>query len=260
MKYKPIKHLTEVKVNANITIIFIPHFQEETPGNNFPDRHPSPPQPPGLDIPDCLNKLQEKAKLFPSDCLELPSIQLTKPPIPVSHKPDVVITLSPPQPPPVEVTDILNTSDQQMKVLGETNIQEVQFWKLTGRDINGCSSNLFSLSPPPAYDPADDVTDKVNIVKTVSKQFNLVTPDLISFACPTCEKKPTQTSDLKQHVKRPHDPQHRKLSAHVLGLVTGVFLVDPPQLDLEYLELNPPANIKKGGDIFDDVRHYRRFR
>ena len=94
----------------------------------------------------------------------------------------------------------------------------------------------------------------------MNKEFNLASPDLIRFTCPSCERTSTQTCDLKQHVKRSHDAQHRKLSAHVLGLVTAVFLVDPPQLDLEYLEMDPPATVKKGGDIFDDVRHYRRFR
>ena len=40
--------------------------------------------------------------------------------------------------------------------------------------------------------------------------------------------------------------------------VTEVFSVVPPHLDLEYLEISEPVKIKKTGDIFDDVRFYRK--
>ena len=40
--------------------------------------------------------------------------------------------------------------------------------------------------------------------------------------------------------------------------VTDVFKVEPPHLDLEYLELNQQIMTKKSGDIFDDVKFYRK--
>ena len=40
--------------------------------------------------------------------------------------------------------------------------------------------------------------------------------------------------------------------------VTEVFNVEPPQLDLAYLELNEAPIVKKTGDIFDDVKFFRK--
>ena len=34
--------------------------------------------------------------------------------------------------------------------------------------------------------------------------------------------------------------------------------MEPPHLDLEYLEIREPIKTKKTGDIFDDVRHFRK--
>ena len=65
---------------------------------------------------------------------------------------------------------------------------------------------------------------------------------------------------MKQHVRKYQEANQKKLCTHVQGLVSGVFIVAPPQLDLDYLEIGPPVLMKKGGDIFDDVRHYRKFR
>ena len=40
--------------------------------------------------------------------------------------------------------------------------------------------------------------------------------------------------------------------------VTELFHVEPPQLDLAYLELNEAPMVKKTGDIFDDVKFFRK--
>ena len=40
--------------------------------------------------------------------------------------------------------------------------------------------------------------------------------------------------------------------------VCKTFSVEPPHLDLEYLELSEPVLVKKTGDIFDDVKFYRK--
>ena len=44
----------------------------------------------------------------------------------------------------------------------------------------------------------------------------------------------------------------------VFAPVTEVFSVEPPHLDLAYLELQEPGHVKKSGDIFDDVKFFRK--
>ena len=48
------------------------------------------------------------------------------------------------------------------------------------------------------------------------------------------------------------------LSNAVFVPVTEVFSVEPPHLDLAYLELQDPGHVKKTGDIFDDVKFFRK--
>ena len=72
------------------------------------------------------------------------------------------------------------------------------------------------------------------------------------------------------------DKKHRKLCSIIIFLgktrryqiyflltvsffaVTELFHVEPPQLDLAYLELNEAPMAKKTGDIFDDVKFFRK--
>jgi hypothetical protein len=205
-----------------------------------------------------MNKLPDKSKQLKDNSLQPPPLLLNTPPIPILYNTVITLDFLPPQPPPVEVSDVHNKAGKDVKIMDGKKIQSVEFWPLLVMDI--ITFTLFSLSPPPAYDPTDDVTDMVNIVKTMEKLFNLVNPDLISFTCPSCDNVTPQLSDLEKHVQEAHEARHRKQCKYVQGLVLGRFAVDPPQLDLDYLEMNQPVVVKKGGDIFDDVRHYRMFR
>lgn len=71
------------------------------------------------------------------------------------------------------------------------------------------------------------------------------------------------------------EKKHRKLATVIIFLgeiwgffrifhlknvltVTEVFNVEPPQLDLDYLETDITPIVKKTGDIFDDVKFFRR--
>ena len=62
--------------------------------------------------------------------------------------------------------------------------------------------------------------------------------------------------DMTRH---PDNTSHVwSLSNAVFVPVTEVFSVEPPHLDLAYLELQDPGHVKKSGDIFDDVKFFRK--
>ena len=259
------KELPET-IDHNVTIdLVFPAFEEfeDLDFQTCVDTVPSPPQPPAVEVDDVINPKSENPvnkslnHLLPPVLIFYP---LSVPNNESEYQPNL-LQLSPPQPPSISIPDEPNKVVHNVKILTDKDIQSVPFSMLPqGICIDNPPSHR--LSPPPPPNPTDDVTDKINKLMRLKKNFICdqilppTTPQL-----PTTIVEPEQlTCNVRQHGsgRRPLHPRHVVTCSHLHLLLSCVFSMTPPPLDVDYLAT--PEPVRKGrGDIFDDVKHFRSF-
>jgi len=226
-------------------------------------------QRPEVDINDRVNLSISEPKIIEENENILNQSLVIIPPQPLitSVRADK-LERSPPPEPPIELSDTQNSirfckkNYQKEEMMPSTN----SFQFLQPESYSDILLRLvFRMSPPPAYDPTDDVIDIINKLET-RRELKMMDRDeelteVINYSI-------TSASDIfhvghdgnkkRKNANISIDRQHRKLSPYVKYLVCEIFCVEPPQLDLDYLEIKDPVSVKKTGDIFDDVKFYRK--
>ena len=256
------KALVEHNINNEDIFILVPNENnfEDNFVCRFKDLLPSPPQPPSVEVVDIINFQNE----YPVNKI----LNHLLPPVLTFHRPLTlqddkdnkkgVLLLSPPQPPENVLLDEVNKPSIDQKSLNERSVESVlESFPHTGISIS--ISICCRMSPPPTIDPLDDVLDKPNKICIVNKKFILDDIDIedhIETIHPISPSR--QMCNLRQRGKKPIHPRHVISCTHLHLLVSWIFSMNPPQLDLEYLP-SPEPMARKRGDIFDDVRHFRSF-
>ena len=260
--YRSIKQLFDsICDNTDIQVIY-PSFEEfeDLDFLTSVDITPSAPQPPSIELEDFINRQSDNPVNKSLNHLLPPVLAFYKLDVPI-HKVEYgadLLQLSPPQPPSISLPDQQNKLPQRIRTLLEDNIpeNEVHMLKL------GCDhSNLpsYRLSPPPSPDPSDEILDKVNKVAKIKKKI-IPDPDPLNTPQPlmTPEEPIQFNCNMRQPGKKPLHPRHVVSCTHLHILVSCIFGMSPPPLDLDYFA--SPEPVRRGrGDIFDDVKHYRSF-
>jgi len=259
------KELIELTyANPNIEVIFPPFEDfEDLDFQTCVDITPSPPQPPLIDLEDTINE-QSLNPVNKSLNHLLPPMLTFYPlnvPTQFGETPVDLLSISPPQPPSVYLSDEPNELFIIAKLIEEIVVPKLEF-HLPEHGID-CSHTLSChLSPPPASHPTDEIDDKINKLDILYKKLvdDESAPNLLQLPLPlTAPEDPIQLKcNVRLPGRKPIHPRHQVSCTHLHILISCIFTMAPPPLDLEHVENCKPVT-RRRGDIFDDVKHYRSF-
>ena len=240
-------------------LISLPEFES-------PSFQLSPPQEPPQEVTEEVNRGEGRFRvLFDSriDCSPIVFYDI-KVPVDVPVNVNRRMELSSPQSPPTELADssvkprlFTKHCNTLLKIQCETNTQ-------TYDECLSCDLSLgkFKLSPPQSPNILDDVTDKTNLPTSTQKNLQDLGPPTFKMSTIDGTEYPTLECNRPMQGRRPMHSTHKNSCSSIHILLAVVLRLSPPPLDLFPApppnSPTPPPRVRRGGDLFDDVRSYRK--